>query len=191
MVEMTLLTALRLNDMLQLKKSQLESGGIRVKPSKTSDSTEAEVLFIWTPALSALVDRCLQRRRGIDTELVFPVSRGARKGSAYTVGSFQNVRARYFKRCGVAALTWHDLRRTALNLMHAQQGKEAAQLMAAHSSLVTTEGYLAGVGLTQIQHVDLSNMRTGRLYEKQASVTTAKKKPPKPCDSEGLDWLGD
>lgn len=150
MVAITLMTAMREADLLNLPLRSLEAAGIRVKPRKTDASTEAEQVFLWSPDLRAAVDRAKARRHRIGSLVLFPVQLRKRAGQAYTVNSFQNVWRRYFERCGVQGLTWHDLRRTALNIRAQEQGKDAAQEMAAHASVTTTEGYLAGVGAVEV-----------------------------------------
>lgn len=155
MVELTLMTAIRESDMLNLTHRAIEPGGLRIKPRKTDASTEAELLFAWTPELRAVLERAKGRRTRVGSIYLFPVKLRARAGQAYTVNTFQNVWRRYFERCGVEGLTWHDLRRTALNMQAQQGGKESAQTLAAHSSVVTTEGYLAGVGASLVQPVRL------------------------------------
>ncbi|GEM_PF-3415073 len=166
MVELTLLTGMRESDMLNLTKPQLERDGIRVVPRKTDNSTEAEQLFEWTPELRTAVDRVLARRQRIGSIYLFAVTKGDRAGQPYTVNSFQSKYHRYFEHCGVAGLTWHDIRRTALNLKAKTEGTEAAQGMGAHGSITTTEGYLAGVGEIRVKPVSLANMRNRPEYEK-------------------------
>ena len=150
MVELTLMTAARESDMLSLTWRSFETDGLRIKPQKTETSTEAELLFRWTPELRSLVERIKGRRSRVGSVYVFPVKRRDRAGQAYTVNSFQNVWRRYFQRCEVEGLTWHDLRRTALNLREKAEGKESAQRLAAHASVTTTEGYLANVGAVEV-----------------------------------------
>lgn len=159
MVELTLMTALRESDMLNLTLHAIEDKGLRVKPRKTEGSTEAELFFPWAvpggQELRAVIDRAKARRRRVGSVYLFPVTRRDRAGQAYTVNSFQNVWRRYYERCGVSDLTWHDLRRTALQLREREMGKEAAQKLAAHASITTTEGYLGGVGAVEVAPVRL------------------------------------
>lgn len=155
MVELTLMTALRESDLLNLTWRAVETAGLRIKPRKTDQSTEAELLFTWTPELKTLIDRVKARRHRVGSVFLFPVQRRHRVGQAYTVNSFQNVWRRYFERCKVEGLTWHDLRRTALNLRKKESGTDAARELASHSSVTTTEGYLAGVGAVEIRPVKL------------------------------------
>lgn len=155
MVELTLMTAARESDLLNLTQRAIEPEGFRIKPRKTEDSTEAELLFKWTPELRAVLDRAKARRRRVGSIYLFPVRCRGKAGQPYTVNSFQNVWRRYFARCGVSGLTWHDLRRTALQMREAEAGKDAAQKLAAHASITTTEGYLAGVGAAVVEPVRL------------------------------------
>jgi len=165
MVELTLMTGMREDDMLNLSRAQLEREGIRIVPRKTDNSTEAEQLFEWTPELRVVIDRALGRRRRVGSAYVFPASQGGRVGQPFTVNSFQTKYHRYFAKCGVEGLTWHDIRRTALNMKSREEGKEAAQGMGAHGSITTTEGYLAGVGEIRVRPVSLANMRISPEYE--------------------------
>jgi integrase len=166
MVEFALLTGMRESDMLNLTRPQLERDGIRVVPRKTDESTEVEQLFEWTPELRAVVDRILERRHRVGSLFLFAASKGKRAGQPFTVNSFQSKYHRFFEKCGVTGLTWHDIRRTALNFKARFEGKEAAQAMGAHSSITTTEGYLAGVGEIRVTPVSLENMRNRPEYEK-------------------------
>lgn len=159
MVELSLMTAIRESDLLNLTVRAIEPEGLRIKPRKTDESTEAELLFRWTPELRAVLDRAKARRRRVGSLYLFPVRCRGRAGQPYTVNTFQNVWRRYFARCGVSGLTWHDLRRTALQMREAEAGKDAAQKLAAHASVTTTEGYLAGVGAAVVEPVRL-NFRT-------------------------------
>lgn len=165
MVEFTLMTAIRQQDIVTLRRSALELEGIRVKPLKTDESTEAEALFMWNAAMRVLIDRVKARKnkRGIESIYVFPVRRRGRAGQAYTGNSFRSTQRKYFAKCGVTGLSWHDLRRTALRARDKEQGKEAAQKLALHSSITTTEGYLGGVGAVEIAPVTVK-------YEKAAEV---------------------
>lgn len=151
MVELTLRTGIREADMLHLKLTQLEEEGIRVKPRKTDASTEVEQVFEWDPDLKALMDRVKARRRRVGSFYLFGTTRGPRAGQPYTSPSFYKVWKPYFEICGVTGLTWHDLRRTAINAEEKLKGKDAAQKLAAHSSVTTTEGYLASVGAIKIR----------------------------------------
>jgi hypothetical protein len=63
-------------------------------------------------------------------------------------------------------MTWHDVRRTALNLKSREVGKKAAQGVGAHGSLTTTEGYLAGAGEIRVKPRSLENMRISPGHEK-------------------------
>lgn len=155
MVELSLMTAIRESDLLNLTMRAIEPEGLRIKPAKTDESTEAELLFKWTPELRAVLDRARARRRRVGSIYLFPVRCRSRAGQPYTVNTFQNVWRRYFARCGVVGLTWHDLRRTALQMRKNESGLEAAQTLAAHSSITTTEGYTSGVGAAVVEPVRL------------------------------------
>jgi integrase len=153
MVMLTLMTAIRQADLRFLTRHAIEDEGLRVKPQKTDDSTEVELFFRWTPELLALIDRAKARAAKVGSIYLFPASRGRRRGQPYTRNSFVSVYRKYFARCKVEGLTWHDLRRTALNKIRDVHGKDAAQVLAGHSSMVTTEGYLANVGAFEIAPV--------------------------------------
>ncbi len=150
MVELTLMTAMRESDMLNLTVRNLRDEGIWIKPRKTDTSTQAEILYPWTSELRSVLDKAKGRRKRVGSLFLFPVKCRGRAGQAYTVNSFQNVWRRYFERCKVEGLTWHDLRRTALNMRKEEGGTEAAKDMAGHSSITTTEGYMKAVGLVRV-----------------------------------------
>lgn len=150
MVMLTLMTAIRQADLRFLTRHAVEDEGLRVRPQKTDDSTEVELFFKWTPELRALIERAKARAAKVGSIYLFPASRGRRRGQPYTRNSFVSVYRKYFALCKVEGLTWHDLRRTALNKVQKVHGKDAAQILAGHSSMVTTEGYLANVGAFEI-----------------------------------------
>ncbi len=148
MALITLTTAIRQTDLRLMTRQAIEKGGLRIKPSKTDDSTEVELFFPWTPELRAIIERA--KARSNSSIYLFPAMRGKRRGQPYTKNSFVSVYRKYFKKCAVVGLTWHDLRRTAINRLREERGKEAAQLFAGHSSMTTTEGYLTNVGAVEV-----------------------------------------
>ncbi len=154
MVGLSLMTAIRVSDMLSLTVSQADPKtnpqGLTVRPQKTDTSTEVQLCFQWTDELRGLVERCVQRARSAGSKHLFFASRGRRRTQPFTVNSFQTKWHRYFVSCSVEGLTWHDLRRTALNSKKRLEGSDAAQILAGHASITTTERYLVGVGETLV-----------------------------------------
>lgn len=157
-VQLALMTAIRQSDLLHMTKRQVERDGLRVKPRKTEHSTEAELLFPWTPELRLCVNRLTGRRRRVGSIYLIAVQRGKRSGQPYSAPSWHKVWRGYFAACGVSGLTWHDLRRTALNARKDEGGTEAAKQMAAHSSLTTTEGYLRQAGAVTVAPLEVSRL---------------------------------
>ena len=97
-----------------------------------------------------------QRKPGNHFHHVLPATRGKRAGAAYPLIASRTWR-RHFEAAGVVGLTWHDLRRTALQMREKEGGKKAAQQLATHASVVTTEGYLKGVGAAEVRPVRLDS----------------------------------
>lgn len=150
-VEWTLRTAMRQADLIGFKLNQLTDEGVVLRPEKTADSTGAQLLFEWTPEMLELAERIKKRRRRVGSVYLFPT----KSGQPFTGNGFRSMWKKWFDKCGVAGLTWHDLRRTALNLRKREGGTEAAKDLGAHSSLLTTEGYLSNIDAKRVQPVKL------------------------------------
>ncbi len=152
MVAFAIKTGLRESDMLAFTLAQISDEGLLAKPRKTDASTEAELLIEWDDELRQLIDRCKARRRRVGSIYLFPT----KFGTPYTLNGFQSCWHRYFEACGVSGLRWHDFRRTGINSKKKETGStDAAKDFAAHSSVTTTEGYLANVGVTKVTPIRL------------------------------------
>ncbi|MGH8570099.1 MAG: tyrosine-type recombinase/integrase, partial [Gammaproteobacteria bacterium] len=134
MVDLVLLIGLRKGDMLKIRLPDLMPQGLRVEVQKTG----AVAVFEWSDGLRELIDRARSLRRRVGTLYLFATRRGQR----YATNGFDSIWRRTLKRAGVEGLTFHDLRRWAINQAQRQGGLDYAQAIGVHQSRQSTEGYL-------------------------------------------------
>ena len=134
MVDLVLLIGLRKGDMLKIRIPDLTPQGLRVEIQKTG----AVAVFEWTDALREVIDRARGLRRRVGSLYLFATRRGQR----YATTGFDSIWKRTLKRAGVQGLTFHDLRRWAINQARRQGGLDYAQTIGVHRSRQSTEGYL-------------------------------------------------
>lgn len=146
LVPLAYLTALRKADLLALRWADVSQEGIRVRPAKTENRTGETLLLRRGPLLDEVLARLEHRRRTRITAYLFPNGRGER----YTTSGFDSVWRRAIARSGVADARFHDLRRTRLVDVSRAEGKDAAQRLAGHASVQTTEIYTDGVLPTDV-----------------------------------------
>jgi integrase len=149
-VELCYLTAQRPTDIRQLLWSQVRPDGIAFKPTKTAGSSGAKVVVPLTPSLRDVLARARsfvpakrgkkgKERKAIASVYVVHTI----DGSPYTMSGIRSAWQRACKRAKVENATIKDLRPKALtDAKRAGYGVAALQVTAAHSSIVTTEGYL-------------------------------------------------
>jgi len=65
-----------------------------------------------------------------------------RRGQQYTTSGFDSIWKSLLRRAGVTGLTFHDLRRWAINEAQRKGGLDYVQAIGAHKSRQATEGYL-------------------------------------------------
>ncbi len=147
MCEMAMLTGLRESDLRMLRLDAFADIGLTVTPRKTSESTNATVEWSWTPALKACLAKAKLLRRRVGSVYVF----AGKDGQPMSVNAFQSAWRRHRAKSGCPDLRFHDLRRTAINLAKAEGGTDYAMQFAAHSSVSTTEGYLAQVAVRKVR----------------------------------------
>ena len=131
-LDMTLITALRLGDLLRLMRQNWQPDGLHSDVNKTSD----RLIFERTPDLEAIINRAQALKPS--SLVLIPNERG----QPYTVDGWESNWQRAKKAAGLAHIRWHDLRARALEDAAAIGGKDYAQALGAHSSVTTTEGYL-------------------------------------------------
>jgi integrase len=134
MVDLVLLIGLRKGDLLKVRLGDLTPEGLRVEISKTG----AVALFQWTEALRELIERARGLRRRVGSLYLF----ASRTGQRYRISGFDSIWRRTLKRAAVKGVTFHDLRRWAINQARRQGGLDYAQAIGVHQSRQTTEGYL-------------------------------------------------
>jgi integrase len=134
MVDLVLLIGLRKGDMLKIRLPDLTPQGLRVEVSKTG----AVAIFEWSEGLRELIDRARGLRRRVGTMYLF----ATRQGQRYGTSGFDSIWQRTLRRAGVEGLTFHDLRRWAINQARRQGGLDYAQAIGVHQSRQSTEGYL-------------------------------------------------
>ena len=133
-VDLVLLIGLRKGDMLKIRLPDLTPQGLRVEVQKTG----AVAVFEWSEALREVIDRARSLRRRVGTLYLF----ATRSGQRYATNGFDSIWRRTLKRAGVEGLTFHDLRRWAINQAQRQGGLDYAQAIGVHQSRQSTEGYL-------------------------------------------------
>ena len=134
MVDLVLLIGLRKGDMLKIRLSDLTDRGVRIEVQKTG----AVAIFEWSEALRDVVDLARRLRRRVGSLYLF----ANRQGQRYTTSGWDCIWKRTLMRAGVKGLTFHDLRRWAINQAQRQGGLDYAQAIGAHKSRRSTEGYL-------------------------------------------------
>jgi integrase/recombinase XerD len=101
----------------------------------------------WTPManrfFSALGNYLDQERRATDTDRVFVVLKGRRRGQPLSAEGLDEILAGARRRAGLATATCHQLRHTCLTrLREAGMSLEAVQAQAGHRSIESTRIYL-------------------------------------------------
>jgi len=145
LIELALLTALRLGDLLSLRLQHLTDEGLVIETRKTG----ARLCIQWTPALREAVERAKRLRRRVGSMYLLP----GRDGRQWTTIAARAAWERLCRRVGVADAHLHDLRATALTWLAEAQGLDAAQRLAGHTSQRTTEGYVAQRATTKVRPI--------------------------------------
>jgi len=136
MIDLSLLTALRISDLCRLRWSDWTEEGLRVVHQKT----KAKRLYLATPALAEVMDRVRRLRRRIGSVYLFT----RRDGQPWTPDLHGDVWRRLRARAGLTGtdLHWHDLRARALTDAARAGGRDYAQALAGHASGDQTEAYI-------------------------------------------------
>lgn len=133
MLDLALLTAQRIGDLLGLRWQDVREDGIYFRQQKTGK----ELIVQWSPRLRAAVAQCA--RRGKIGHLLKTQTDGR-----YTYRGIKSAWERACAEAGVEDLNIHDLRRRALMDTRKRLGSEAAQRLAAHSDPRQTADYTDG-----------------------------------------------
>lgn len=136
-VDMAYLTGQRIGDVLALEWGDMGKDGILFKPAKIEDSTGAQVLIEWTPALRSLAAR-LKAFPKAHMKSVFVTQ----DGQPYGYEAMKSAWRRALARAGIKDAHIHDLRAKALTDVDRAHGVLAAQRMGAHSTQSQTADYV-------------------------------------------------
>lgn len=136
-IDITIITGLRISDVLRLDKGNIREHGLAV-PIKKRERDAQVILFTWTPELRSLAE-------------------GLPLGLGYEAVKYRWCKA--LNSLGLTNLRRHDLRRFMIQQATAQ--KLNAQLMAGHSTQAQTESYLRGFP-RPVQPLPLPDHMTGQ-----------------------------
>lgn len=137
LIDLAYLTGQRISDLLALEWSAVTQDGIHFKPTKTTKSTGAQVLIVWTPRLRDVIDRIKAMKR---RSLRYVIT--TQTGQRYTYSGARAAWDRAIERSGVQDCRFHDLRAKALTDKDRREGMEAARTMGAHSTQNQTADYV-------------------------------------------------
>lgn len=146
-MDLALITALRLGDMLALRRSDCADDGLRANISKT----DSVIVYEWTDELREVIQRL--RHGAIGSVWLLPNNQGQR----YTVSGWESMWQRDKKKAGLQHIRWHDLRARSLTDAKQKHGRDYAQALAGHADGSTTERYIRDRSETVIQSKFLDN----------------------------------
>lgn len=147
LIEFTYLTALRQKDVRLLQRSAIGEHEIVVQPSKTQGSSGAAISIAITPDIRDVLDRADALGKVKDAIYVFHKLRGG----AFTASAVKSAWRRARERAGVQGVRYRDLRRKALSdAKRAGRTLEQLRDAAAHTSVATTEGYMTGFDVVDV-----------------------------------------
>jgi integrase len=143
-IDMTYLLWARAIDIRMLREDQIEDGRIRIKASKTKNTSGKIVDFAVTREIQGVLDRARAIKAGYelarDPGYLFP----SKKGTPYTKSGLFSMWDRARERAGITDSVWFkDLRALgATDALKAGEGRKGIQTRLAHTSEKTTEIYL-------------------------------------------------
>jgi integrase len=143
-IDMTYLLWARAIDIRMLREDQIEDGRIRIKASKTKNTSGKIVDFAVTTEIQGVLDRARATKAGYqlarDPGYIFP----SQKGTPYTKSGLFSMWDRARERAGITDSVWFkDLRALgATDALKAGEGRKGIQTRLAHTSEKTTEIYL-------------------------------------------------
>jgi integrase/recombinase XerD len=143
MVEAMLLGGLRRCEVLALRLGDVHPGERRVfiADGKGGHQRIVPISARFFTTLASYLDA--ERPQGIDTDRVFVVLKGHRRGLPLSAGGLDEIVAGARERAGIDRLTCHQLRHTCFTrLREAGMALEAIQAQAGHRSIESTRIYL-------------------------------------------------
>lgn len=148
-MDLALATALRLSDLLALRRSDCLDVGLRATIGKTGGAT----VYEWTDQLREIVGRAgrewlVEGRNG-----------------RYTMSGFESTWQKAKRRAGFGHVRWHDLRARALTDAKRAGGRDYAQALAAHADGSTTERYIRERGEQRVRPLVVDCLQSDRLVK--------------------------
>lgn len=155
-IDMTYLLWARAIDIRMLREDQIADGRIRIKASKTKNTSGKIVDFAVTTEIQGVLDRARAIKAGYslksDPGYLFP----SQKGTSYTKSGLFSMWDRARERAGITDSVWfRDLRALgATDALKAGEGRKGIQTRLAHTSEKTTEIYLKEA-VADLSEIDL------------------------------------
>jgi integrase len=152
-VDMTYLCWARAIDMRELKETQIIDGCIRIKASKTKNSSGLAVDILITPQIQRVIDtaRAVKQVYGVTSPYLFPT----RKGTPYTKSGLTSMWERARERAGETEVQFKDLRSLgATDAARAGKNKEQIRARLVHTTTKTSEIYIKDV-IPEISNLDV------------------------------------
>ena len=134
MIQIAFLTGMRRGDLLDLRWSEIEEGGIRLKQNKT----RKKQFFNFTPDLLSAINLAKTARKTRNMVFVFTNN----KGQQITETGFNSSWRRLRTKCNLENLHFHDIRGKALVVAKQKRGIDYAQDLGGHDNRSQTEAYI-------------------------------------------------
>lgn len=131
------ITALRKQDLIDLRLSSVKDDGVHVPIQKTKKTIGALILER-TPELNEILDELKQLRRRVVGLHVF----STRHGKCFDYSTVMRNYKKAAAAAGVVNVTLHDIRRKRITDIERCHGVQLAQRLAAHTDPRTTMGYV-------------------------------------------------
>lgn len=143
-VDMTYLCWARGIDMRRLKESQIENGMIRIKASKTKNTSGLAVDIVITPQIQTIIDKAREIKKKY--EVISPFLFCTRKGGAYTKSGLTSMWERARERANHTEVQFKDLRALgATDAARAGKNKDQIRARLIHTDTKTSEIYIKDV----------------------------------------------
>jgi len=132
LMDLAYLTAQRIGDLIDLRRSDINTDGIYFQQNKT----KKKLLVVMTPELKAVLERAYAIHPKIKSMFLF----STRKGQQYTYDGLSSMFKRSVKLAKVEGFHFHDIRAKALT--DAKRDGQDAQSLAGHTTEAMTAHYI-------------------------------------------------
>lgn len=155
-IDMTYLLWARAIDIRMLNESQIVDGWIRLKPSKTKNTSGKIVDIMVTREIQGVIDRARAIKAGYNLKKDAGYLFCSQKGTPYTKSGLFTMWDRARERAGISESVWfRDLRALgATDALKAGKGRKQIQERLAHADEQTTEIYLKEA-VADVSEIDL------------------------------------